>query len=144
MPNAHHKICQVPLKMPGGLQIVVCQENKHWVPTKMPGAHQNATCPPKEGLGPYQDARAPENKCWVPTKTPGGSQNTRCPQKETLGAHEDAGWPTKCHMHNKRNAACPHGCQVATKMPRVLQIKAGCLSRGQVGTRTPGHHQNEG
>jgi len=134
-PCAHPDKCQMPTKMSGGHQIVMCPGKSTL------GAHQDARCPPKchmptkRKAGSLPNVGALQNRCWVPSKMPGGTQNATCPPEDTLGAQQDAGWQTRCHIPSKINSVCAHRCQVATKKPCVHQIKAGCLSRCYVGIK---------
>jgi len=121
--------------MPDAHQDVRWPPNSHVRRKINTGCPARCHVPTKIKAGSLPNVGAFQNTCWVPGKMPGSTQNARCPPKYTLGAHEDARWPTKCHMPTKRNAVCTHRCQVAKKKPCVHQIKVGCLSRCQVGTK---------
>ena len=114
-PCAHPDKCQMPTKMSGGHQIVMCTGKSTL------GAQQDATCSPRERLGLYQmlvlskihagcPARCQEAPKmsdahqkihWVPSKMLGGQLNVTCPPKETLCTHIDARWPRNSHVSTK-------------------------------------------
>jgi len=107
----------------------------------MPDAHQDVRWPPNSHVPMKINTGCP-TRCHVVTKMPHAHQKKGwvltkcwCSPKYMLGGQQDARWHPKCWVPTNRNAGLAQRGQVATQKPCVHQLKSGCLSRCQVGTK---------